>query len=73
MWDWMGEWSGVDTPQTVMTTRAPAVLKTINQKINYKDNDADKYKLLVLGFSPVVEKGLISEYCLFNACDWFVF
>ena len=21
------EWSGVDTPQTVMTTRAPAVLK----------------------------------------------
>ena len=22
------EWSGVDTPQTVMTTRAPAVLKT---------------------------------------------
>ena len=24
---WM-EWSGVDTPQTVMTTRAPAVLKT---------------------------------------------
>ena len=40
---------------------------------NDKDNDADKYKLLVLGFSPVVEKGLISEYCLFNACDWFVF
>ena len=28
MWDWvMGEWSGVDTPQTVMTARAPAVLK----------------------------------------------
>ena len=29
MWsgvEWMGEWSGVDTPQTVMTTRAPAVL-----------------------------------------------
>ena len=24
----LGEWSGVDTPQTVMTTRAPAVLKT---------------------------------------------
>ena len=25
---WSGvEWSGVDTPQTVMTTRAPAVLK----------------------------------------------
>ena len=24
MWDWMGEW--MDTPQTVMTTRAPAVL-----------------------------------------------
>ena len=23
---WM-EWSGVDTPKTVMTTRAPAVLK----------------------------------------------
>ena len=22
----LGEWSGVDTPQTVMTTRAPAVL-----------------------------------------------
>ena len=29
MSDWMEwmEWSGVDTPQTVMTTRAPAVLK----------------------------------------------
>ena len=27
------EWSGVgDTPQTVMTTRAPAVLKTKNGK-----------------------------------------
>ena len=25
MWDWMGEWV-MDTPQTVMTTRAPAVL-----------------------------------------------
>ena len=24
--DWM-EWSGLDTPQSVMTTRAPAVLK----------------------------------------------
>ena len=24
----MDGWSGVDTPQTVMTTRAPAVLKT---------------------------------------------
>ena len=24
----MDEWSGVDTPQTVMTTRAPAVLKS---------------------------------------------
>ena len=30
MWTGVGdgvEWSGVDTPQTVMTTRAPAVLK----------------------------------------------
>ena len=27
MSDWMDGWSGVDTPQTVMTTRAPAVLK----------------------------------------------
>ena len=26
------EWSGVDTPQTVMTTRAPAVLKIGPQK-----------------------------------------
>ena len=31
--EWSGvgdgvEWTGVDTPQTVMTTRAPAVLKT---------------------------------------------
>ena len=25
MWDWMDGWMG-DTPQTVMTTRAPAVL-----------------------------------------------
>ena len=28
----MDGWSGVDTPQTVMTTRAPAVLKTKQQK-----------------------------------------
>ena len=27
---WM-EWSGVDTPQTVMTTRAPAVPKILNR------------------------------------------
>ena len=26
MCEWMDGWSGVDTPQTVMTTRAPAVL-----------------------------------------------
>ena len=25
--EWMVEWSGLDTPKTVMTTRAPAVLK----------------------------------------------
>ena len=28
MWDWMEWMDGVDTPQTVTTTRAPAVLKT---------------------------------------------
>ena len=27
MWDWSGLMDGVDTPQTVMTPRAPAVLK----------------------------------------------
>ena len=26
-WSGVGEWSGVDTPQTVMTTKAPPVLK----------------------------------------------
>ena len=26
----MDGWSGVDTPQTVMTTRAPAVLTNVN-------------------------------------------
>ena len=30
-WSGVGEWSGVDTPQTVMTTRAPAVLKKLLQ------------------------------------------
>ena len=31
--EWSGvEWSGVDTPQTVMTTRAPAVLKRVSLK-----------------------------------------
>ena len=27
------DWTGLDTPQTVMTTRAPAVLKTIFEKV----------------------------------------
>ena len=30
-WSGVGEWSEVDTPQTVMTTRAPAVLKKLLQ------------------------------------------
>ena len=41
MSDWMEwmEWSGVDTPQTVMTTRAPAVLrKGSNFTYDYKPN-----------------------------------
>ena len=32
--EWM-EWSGLDTPQTLMTTRAPAVLKIWVVKILY--------------------------------------
>ena len=30
MWTGWSGWSGVDTPQTVMTTRAPAVLINAN-------------------------------------------
>ena len=35
----MSEWvSGVDTPQTVMTTRAPAVLKMPPEKVIWQNN-----------------------------------
>ena len=39
MSEWMDgvEWSGVDTPQTVTTTRAPAVLKT--KQCDYDKNN----------------------------------
>ena len=47
MWsgvEWMGEWSGVDTPYTVMTTKAPAVLKRKNTTffkiLNGSSNDS---------------------------------
>ena len=30
---WLNGWSGVDTPKTVMTTRAPTVLKKIHDKL----------------------------------------
>ena len=25
-WEWLGDWNGLDTPKTIMTTRASAVL-----------------------------------------------
>ena len=28
-WSGLGEWTGLDTPKTVMTTRAPAALKSV--------------------------------------------
>ena len=34
---WMDGWSGVDTPQTVTTTRAPAVLKMKDGKVKKQD------------------------------------
>ena len=34
--DWMGEWrSGVDNPKTVVTARAPAVLKRYDSEHSY--------------------------------------
>ena len=46
-WDWMGdgvEWmdSGLDTPQTVMTTGAPAVLTTIDT-LRLKESIVQRY------------------------------
>ena len=39
MCEWSGwsGWSGVDTPQTVTTTRAPAVLKSESEKRIFDD------------------------------------
>ena len=32
-WSGLGEWTGLDTPKTVMTTRAPAVLNIATRYI----------------------------------------
>ena len=38
------EWSGLDTPQTVMTTRAPAVLKTMSSQDTKVTADTESEK-----------------------------
>ena len=53
MWDWM-EW--MDTPQTVMTTRAPAVLKTEHDSINIERLFSIIIKPHVLTLAPCPEK-----------------
>ena len=48
MWDWMGEWMGewMDTPQTVTTTRAPAVLKNAHWSNLQKKFNQTRFRLV---------------------------
>ena len=47
---WMGD--GVDTPQTVMTTRAPAVL--IKHEISYLDVSGALFHTIAQHLSPIL-------------------
>ena len=53
--EWSGvEWSGVDTPKTVMTTRAPAVLKMRPKR------ESSRYHS---GTSGLLKKRKICKHC----------
>ena len=50
------EWSGVgDTPQTVMTTRAPAVLKNMPQS---------KLKKIIIGIKYITDKNDVTQFII---------